>query len=258
MRIRRCLLTACALLLCASPAFAWGSLGHRVVAQLAQKQLTPAASAEVERLLAVQGAHRLAHIAMWADDLRDTDPALFKRTSRLHFVNFHSRDCHYDPPRDCPRGECAVAAIGHYQAILGDGSRTDAERAQALDFVVHLVADLHQPLHASSGNDAGGNDFQVRWHGHGTNLHAVWDSRMLNARGLSYRAYADLIARDTRSVPQLDPVQWAEESCRIARDVYPSTRTITPTYVERERPIEEARLREAGMRLATLLNRELQ
>lgn len=229
-----------------------------MVAQLAQKQLTPAASAEVERLLAVQGAHRLAHIAMWADDLRGSDPALFKRTSRLHFVKFHSADCRYDPPRDCPHGECAVAAIGRYAAILGDRSRTDAERAQALDFVVHLVGDLHQPLHASSGDDAGGNDFQVRWHGHGTNLHAVWDSRMLNARGLSYSAYADLLASDTRAVPQLDPVQWAEESCRIALGAYPSTRTITPAYIERERPIEEERLRAAGARLATLLNQELQ
>lgn len=245
------------LLLCAPPALAWGSLGHRVVARLAEAQLSPRARAQVDRLLDEQGARHLADIAVWADDLRDSNPALFKRTSRLHFVNFHSRDCLYDPPRDCRDGECAVAAITHYAAILGDRSRPDAQRAQALDFVVHFVADVHQPLHASSGDDFGGNDYQVRWHDRGSNLHRVWDSLMLDDAHLSAARYARLLADEQTPVDAGGtPAQWAEESCRIARDVYPSTRTITTAYVERERPVAEQRLRQAGARLAGLLNRE--
>ncbi|HEY3521764.1 MAG TPA: S1/P1 nuclease [Rhodanobacteraceae bacterium] len=252
------LLLGCALIAIAPVAFAWGPLGHRVIAQLAQKQLAPAALAQVDLLLAVAGAHRLADIATWPDDLRDLDPAFYKRTAKLHYVNFHSRDCIYDPPRDCARDRCVVWAIGHYAAILGDRSRDDAERAQALSFVVHFVGDVHQPLHASYRDDKGGNDFQVRWHGRGTNLHRIWDSTLLNATGLGYQALANRLSANARAVPQDGPAQWAQESCRVVRDegVYPTTRTIDASYVARETPIAEERLREAGARLAVLLNRE--
>ncbi|MEO6967870.1 MAG: S1/P1 nuclease [Rhodanobacteraceae bacterium] len=256
------LLVSLILLLCASPAFAWGALGHRIAAQLAQKQLTPTAQAQVDRLLALQGAHKLADVATWADDLRDTDPALFQQTARLHYINFHSDDCVYDPPRDCANSECVVAAIDRYSAILGNRSLPDAPRAQALDFVVHFVGDVHQPLHASYRDDKGGNDYQVRWHERGTNLHKIWDTTMLNARGLSYQAYANEIAAQTitlKPVPMGTPAQWAQESCRIVRDdgVYPPSRNIDDAYIARGRPLAEERLREAGARLSALLNREL-
>ncbi len=255
--IRRAL--ACTLLAVAPCAFAWGSLGHRVIAQLAQKRLTPAARTQVDRLLAVTGAQRLADVATWPDELRDLDPDLGKRTARLHYVDFHSRDCRYDPPRDCAGNQCVVWAIGHYAAILGDRSRPAAERAQALSFVVHFVGDVHQPLHASYRDDKGGNDWQVRWHGRGSNLHRIWDTTMLNSTGSSYQALANQLAQNTRAVPQGTPAQWAEESCRIVRDggVYPPTRNIDAAYVSRELPIAEERLRQAGVRLAVLLNREL-
>jgi hypothetical protein len=243
--------------LIATPVLAWGALGHRIVARLAEAQLAPQARAEVDRLLHAQGARHLSDVAVWADDVRQTDPALFKRTSGLHFVNFHSSDCLYDPPRDCPDGRCVVAAIARYAAILGDRSRPDVERAQALDFVVHFVADVHQPLHASSGDDFGGNDYQVRWHDRGTNLHRVWDSLMLDDAHLSAARYARALASEaTPANGGGTPAQWAEESCRIARDAYPSTRTITQAYVARERPVAETRLRQAGARLAALLDRE--
>ncbi|MGH8115172.1 MAG: S1/P1 nuclease, partial [Rhodanobacteraceae bacterium] len=103
-------------LLCAPSAFAWGPLGHRVVARLAEARLTPQALAEAHKLLALRGARHLSDVAVWADKLRDTDPALFQQTKHLHFVNFHSGDCLYDPPRDCRNGECVVAAIAKYSA----------------------------------------------------------------------------------------------------------------------------------------------
>lgn len=264
MSFRRCAfaILSLALSLCAPPVFAWGPLGHRVVAQLAQQQLNPATQSQVDRLLAVQGARKLADVATWADDLRDLDPALFQQTERLHYINFHSSNCVYDPSRDCRDGQCVVAAIDRYAAILGNRSLPDAQRAQALDFVVHFVGDVHQPLHASYRDDKGGNDFQVRWHERGTNLHKIWDTTMLNARGLSYQAYANEIAAGTVTSKPIaigTPAQWAEESCRIVRDdgVYPPTRFIDDAYIARERPVAEERLREAGARLSALLNREL-
>lgn len=249
-----------ALLACAPAAWAWGPLGHRIVARLAEAHLTPQARAEARTLLALRGARHLSEVAVWADDLRDTDPALFRRTRRLHFVNFHSRDCIYEPPRDCRDGECAVAAIDKYSAILANRANSPAARAEALAFVVHFVGDVHQPLHASFRHDAGGNDFQVRWHGRGSNLHRIWDSTMLDTAHLSAARYArKLEAERTPVVIAGTPAEWAEESCRIDRDegVYPDAHTISQAYVDRELPIAEQRLRQAGARLAALLNRDL-
>lgn len=248
-----------AMLLCTS-AFAWGPRGHRIVARLAEAQLTPQALAEAQKLLALRGARHLSDVAVWADDLRDTDPELFQRTKRLHFVNFHSRDCIYNPPRDCRHGECAVAAIEKYSAILANRSNGPAERVEAMAFLVHFVGDIHQPLHAGYRHDVGGNDFQVRWHGRGSSLHRIWDSTMLDSTDLSAARYArKLAAERTPIVAGGTPAEWAEESCRIDRDdgVYPSSRFIDDAYVQRELPIAERRLRQAGARLAALLNRDL-
>ena len=242
------------------PAFAWGPLGHRVVARVAEAQLTPRAWAEAQRLLAPSGARHVSDIAVWADDRRDTDPALFRRTKHLHFVNFHSRDCLYDQPRDCRNGDCVVAAIGKYSAILADRRNPPAERAEALAFVVHFVGDIHQPLHADYRHDAGGNEYQVRWRGRGTNLHRVWDSLMLDSTHLSMVQYTDKLLGERAPIATGgSPDEWADESCRIDRDagVYPRSRFIDHTYFERELPIAEQRLRQAGARLAELLNRDL-
>jgi hypothetical protein len=249
-----------ALLSCAPAALAWGPLGHRIVARLAEAQLTPQARAAARTLLAVRGARHLSDIAVWADDLRDADPVLFQRTKRLHFVNFQSHDCIYEPPRDCRDGECVVAAIDKYSAVLADPGNRPAVRAEALAFVVHFVGDVHQPLHADFRHDAGGNDFQVRWHGRGSNLHRIWDSTMLDTAHLSAARYARrLEAERTPVVTAGTPAEWAEESCRIDRDdgVYPDGHTINQAYVDRELPIAERRLRQAGARLAELLNRDL-
>lgn len=259
-RIGAMVMVLAATLFCAPPAFAWGPLGHRVVARLAEAQLTPQAWAEAQRLLALSGARHLSDVAVWADDLRDTDPALFQQTKRLHFVNIHSRDCLYDPPRDCRKGECVVAAIGRYSAVLANRANPPAERAQALAFVVHFVGDIHQPLHADYRHDAGGNDYQVRWHGRGTNLHRVWDSLMLDSTHLPAAQYADkLLDERTPIATGGTPAEWAEEGCRIDRNggVYPPSRFIDAAYVARERPIAEQRLRQAGARLAALLNHDL-
>lgn len=259
-RVRTFIVVLAATLLCTPPAFAWGPLGHRVVARLAEAQLTPQVWTEAQKLLALRGARHLSDIAVWADDLRDADPALFQRTKRLHYVNFHSRDCAFDPPRDCRNGECVVAAIEKYSAILADRAKPPAQRAEALAFVVHFVGDVHQPLHAGYRHDAGGNDFQVRWQGRGTNLHKVWDSLLLDTAHLSAAGYVRKLETEREPVAAGGvAAEWAEESCRIDRDdgVYPPSRFIDAVYVARERPIAERRLRQAGARLAALLNRDL-
>ena len=154
--------TAAAALIClalAPSVHAWGQLGHAVVADLAQRHLSPAAEAEVERLLAPENTKSLATIASWPDEIRN-DPSkdtLWKQTRGLHYVDFIHGDCNYTPPRDCKDGECVVDGIDHYVKILGDKSQSDAARLEALKFVVHFIGDEHQPLHGGARDDKGGN-----------------------------------------------------------------------------------------------------
>jgi hypothetical protein len=264
--IRRAGVILLAALLAVPSAQAWGPLGHSIVAALAQKHLSPAAEAEVERLLAADHTTRLADIASWPDEIQDNPAldALWKRTRKLHYINFRGGpSCDYVPPRDCRDGECVVGGLAHYVKILGDKSQPDAARLQALKFVVHFVGDVHQPLHAGYRDDLGGNKYQVQFEGEGSNLHRVWDSGMLKTRGMDWQAYArKLDAQVPVALPQPiaplnDPyAQWAEESCRITAepDFYPHGHKIGRAYVDAELPVAESRLRIAGRRLAEVLN----
>ncbi|WEN14980.1 S1/P1 nuclease [Rhodanobacter sp. AS-Z3] len=260
---RAVVLLACLVIV---PAQAWGPLGHSVVAELAQRHLSPTAEAEVERLLAPEHTTSLADIASWADQMQD-DPAmtaLWKQTRGQHYINFLGGSaCDYVPPRDCRDGRCVVSALQYYVGVLGDRSQSDAVRRNALKFVVHFVGDIHQPLHAGYRDDKGGNTFQVQFDGKGSNLHKVWDSGMLYSRGMDAQSYAQMldsavpVALPAPIAPLDNPyAQWAEESCRITAEsgFYPATHQIDKAYVKAELPEAELRLRQAGRRLAAVLN----
>lgn len=250
------------LVLLPSIALAWGPNGHRIVAKLAEDQLDARARLKVRPLLAVLGVDSLTDIATWADEMRaDPSQREFSRaTSRLHFVNFTDSRCHYDPPAICANGRCVVAAINRYASVLGDRSAPDRKRAEALRYLVHFVGDAHQPLHASYRDDRGGNNYQVRFHGKGSNLHSIWDSKIIASRHLSWQDYVRRLERQPIADDDEGPVDWVEQSCRISRDdgVYPRSRTIDKPYLDRMRPITERQLRLAATHLASLLERTLE
>lgn len=268
----------------AAPVVAWSALGHRLVGELAQRHLTPAANAEVARLLAGEPDPTLAGVASWADTLRDSDPERFKQTSRWHYVNLSSDHCRFDAARDCKDGQCVIAAIDAQRAILADRTKALPARRDALKFIVHFVGDVHQPMHANARDDLGGNKYQIslrtdvqpeayardRYVGGimGTNLHSVWDYYILAERGLGLLQYADRLDHEpwppAMNANALTPASWASESCALteARQLYP-TRNGQPehkldsSYSETYRALAEQRIRIAAYRLATLLNQTL-
>jgi hypothetical protein len=273
-----------AALLVAGPVVAWSALGHKLVGALAQRHLTPAAQAEVARLLAGESDPTLAGIATWADTMRDNDPERFRQTSRWHYVNLSSDSCRYAPERDCKDGQCVIAQIDAQRAILADRSQPLAARGDALKFVVHFIGDVHQPLHANARNDQGGNKYQIslrtdiepeayardRYVGGvmGTNLHSVWDYYVLAERGLDLAHYADRLDHEpwppTMDTRALTPAAWASESCALteARQLYPTRNgqdehKLDRDYSEKYRALAEQRIRIAAYRLATLLNETL-
>lgn len=264
----RILLLAALLCLVAAPAHSWGPRGHRLVGHIAEAGLTPAARARVDALLlGVEDEEKrsLAGISTWADELRGSDPRLGQESAPWHYVNIGESGCDYAPARDCPRGDCVIEAINRQARALADPGRSNAERLQALKFVVHFVGDVHQPMHAGYARDRGGNTVQVNLRdgtrdGRGTNLHALWDSGLFyGLRESEQRHLATLQALDITAPPGSDPAAWAAESCAVVLQagVYPAQARIGQDYVDRWRPVAEERVVIAGRRLAGLLNRAL-
>ncbi len=241
------LLIGCAM---ATQAFAWGSQGHEVVAAIAWRGLQPKARQEVARLLALESGQTLESIATWADEHRSA------ATGAWHYVNFPRDTCSYEPLRDCPDGKCVVAAIARQQAVFASHA-SDSERFKALKYLVHLVADVHQPLHAGYADDRGGNRFQLRAFVRGSNLHALWDSGLLHQMELDNTALVALLQSlaPVAYGRDLNVVHMAQESCRIVAlaDFYPQGE-LSDAYVQRFTPVVQQRLALAGARLAAMLN----
>jgi len=238
----------------------WGPLGHHVVAEVALARLEPRVAAETRHLL---GGENITDVSSWADDIRRAQP----ETAPWHYVDIEIIDSSYVPSRDCKKDACIVAALGAQTAILGDATRPDSERAVALKWIVHLVGDIHQPLHAGERGDRGGNDVKVTFEGRQTNLHALWDSGLLTSYGQSddelvHAILAEIGRRkDIAALSEGTPVEWAVESHDIARDmVYrllPNSLVIDQAYADAARPVIQERLLRGGIRLAALLNRVL-
>ncbi len=240
-------------LLCmtAHSAWSWGGEGHQIVADLAYAQLTPVARKQVDRLLALETGATLASISTWADKHRN--PA----SASWHYVNFPRNSCTYVPERDCPDGRCVVAAIDR-QADALEYAVTDEASLQALKYLVHLVADIHQPLHTGYLEDKGGNKYQLRVFMRGSNLHAFWDSGMIRLLDEDHSAIVQrLLAKHRSDVSRSwTASQVAQESCKIVGmpGFYPERR-VGVDYIESFKPTLENRLGLAGARLAGLLNR---
>jgi hypothetical protein len=248
-----------ALLALPAPALAWGAEGHEIVAAIAVRELTPAARAQAARLLG--GEAMLVLESNWADEIRDQR----RDTGRWHFVDIPLAAPGYDPRRDCPDRACVVAQIENDARVLGDRQLSDSRRAEALRFLIHFVADVHQPLHAEDNGDRGGNQIRVEIGRERSNLHHVWDQDMVEALGPSAGAVAGDIARtispaERKAWAAGTPAVWANESHAIARDqIYPAlmdrrSLRLPRDYAWRQAPLTRMLLAKAGVRLAWLLN----
>lgn len=244
------LVLLCVVALSCQHALAWGEDGHKIIATLAEAQLSPVARREVNRLLALESGQTVASVSTWADEHRNPT------TAPWHYVNFPRGNCNYLPERDCPDGKCIVAAIDRQIEILRGGS-DDEKKLTALKYLVHFVGDIHQPLHAGFGDDRGGNTYQLQAFMRGSNLHAIWDTGLI--KGLQRENEAIIKGLLTKS-PLNPPIAYtatsvAEESCLIVMrpGFYPS-RLVTPAYVENHTPIVLQQLALAGGRLAQILN----
>lgn len=239
----------------ASPALAWGAIGHRITGAIADENLSGVARAQVRLLL---GTEDLAEAATWPDDMK-SDPAPFwqKQASPWHYVTVREGDAY--APSDAPPEGDAMTALTRFTATLRDPKASLEDRRLALRFIVHIIGDLHQPLHAGGGDDRGGNDVKVTWFGNQTNLHSVWDSGLIEQRSLSYSEYAGWLSRKITPEQVVawnvrDPQIWVAESIALRKTIYPTNPVISWDYAYQHRAEVDDRLEHAGIRIAAYLN----
>ena len=260
-------------------ALAWGQEGHSIIAEIAQQRLSPPAAQTVATLLK---GRSLASIASWADDVRDTRP----ETGGWHFVDIPLDVPTYKPARDCKpnpeKGDCIIAEL---ERLENDLRCTSGEaQTEALKFAVHFVGDIHQPLHTVA-EKTGGNDVAVDVFMRGLatgpttpvthtpiNLHAVWDSTLIQKTVWAWGAYVDRLETGWLASPEAqaeDPAKnlaapdadalrkWAEEAHQAAHTVWylrPADDVLDDRYLRDVLPILDRQLGVAGLRLARFLN----
>jgi hypothetical protein len=274
----------------ATPAYAWGDLGHEVVGLIASNYLDPAVRTKVNAVLAGDTTHLTANTmidseATWADKFRDSSSAHRTQTAKWHFVDLEiaapnlTSACFGRPALPAgalasngPASDCVVDKIEELQAELLSSATTATELREALQFILHFVGDIHQPLHSSDDNDAGGNDKTVTAPGIASNsLHHYWDTEFVNLLGSSESAIAQsLIANITAaqrtqwSAGTAD--DWAMESFTIAQNhtygLLPAPTStdhygLLASYVTDAKKVVATQLSKAGVRLAFVLNNAL-
>jgi hypothetical protein len=238
-----------------SPGFAWGAIGHRITGAIADDNLSGTARAHVRLIL---GSETLAQAAAWPDEQR-SNPAEFwqKTASPWHYVTVPGATP-YTAALAPPEGD-AVTALTRFTATLRNPDAPPDDKRLALRFVVHIIGDLHQPLHAGRPGDRGGNDVAVTWFGKPTNLHAVWDSAMIDDRQLSYSEQTTWLERAITpdqmiAWSDIRPATWIAESVALRETIYPADPRLSWTYAYENRQAVDSRLSMAGVRIAAYLN----
>lgn len=286
---KKLLLIFAAIFILSSDLYAWGQIGHRVVGEIAEKNLKPQVYNHVKAILNEQP---MADAAVWADDIR-SDPQ-YEFVSPWHYVEIPLGK-KYNSAEKNPQGDIIYAINQLLQVVTGKQSAirhrgTNIDQQKALKLLIHFVGDIHQPFHVGNARDRGGNNCFVRWFGESRrgvkswSLHAIWDDAIIDSFDLSFTELTRFLltgATTKLNSGRLDEnylQAWADESREIQSHAYPEIRkyspdTETPYYCKRSseksrpdlgysyryqfEPAIRERLLMAGLRLAQLLNEKL-
>lgn len=233
----------------------WSKTGHRVVGEVAQENLTKKAAKALAEIL---DGKSLAALSTFGDEIKAD--STFRKFSAWHYVNYPADKKYGDEPPS-KQGDL-MSGIEKCIEVIKDENSTKADKAFYLKMLVHLIGDLHQPMHVGRLEDKGGNDIQVRWFNKGSNLHRVWDSNMIDDYGMSYTELASNLPRLSKtqknSIMKGDIYDWVEESQDLANEIYGSVEMGEKLYYRYAYvwwPTAEMQLQKGGLRLAKVLNR---
>ncbi|MBU2525409.1 MAG: S1/P1 nuclease [Bacteroidetes bacterium] len=241
-------------LFAAEKVYDWGKTGHRVVGELAERNLTKKALRAVNELLGGEG---LAFVSTFADEIRSD--GRYKKFDTWHYVNFPF-DKNYNDQTPNPDGDI-IKGIETCVAILKDPAQPKSEKAFYLKLLIHFVGDLHQPMHIGLAEDKGGNDFQVQWFGRGSNMHRVWDSNLIDDYGMSYLELTENLPKLSKAqkkfISQASLMDWVTETRVLTIKIYESAEKgekLGYNYAYEHNHLVRQQLQKAGLRLAATLN----
>ena len=232
----------------------WGATGHRTIGQIAEQYLKGHTKRKIKKLL---HGESLALVSTFGDEIKSDKR--YNKFYTWHYINM-PLDADYDASKQNPDGDL-VSGINYCKKIISDKNSSDDDKIFYLKLLVHLVGDLHQPLHVGLAEDKGGNDFKVQWFYKDTNLHSVWDSKMIDDYGMSYTELAKnaekLSKEDVKNIQEGSIVDWANDTHKLTRQVYAN---VTPNdnlryqYSYEYMGVVRDQLQKGGIRLAKVLN----
>ena len=232
----------------------WGKNGHRATGKIAEKHLTRKAKKCIDKILKGQS---LAFVSTYADEIKSDKN--FNKYYSWHYVNM-DLDETYEEAEKNPKGDL-VTGINTCIKVLKDKKSTEEEKNFHLKMLVHFVGDLHQPLHIGRKEDKGANDIQVQWFGKGTNLHSVWDSKLIDDWEMSYIELADnaddLSKKQIQAIEKGTVVEWVNEVHKLTNKVYNSVKkgeNLRYKYSYNHFGTVRSQLQRGGIRLAKILN----
>ncbi len=239
----------------ALPSFGWGQKGHDTTAEIACRHLTETASNAVSELL---DGKSMVYWANWLDNASHTSKYAYTKT--WHYKNIDEGVRYEDAPLT-ETGD-VVRAISEQTKVLENSKSSREEKQFAIKVLVHLLGDIHQPMHLGHASDLGGNNVMVTFFNQTTNLHSVWDSSVPESgHKWSYTEWADQIDRatpeETSAILQVDPIEWGKETFEICTEVYkhtPEGTDISYDYIAEWTPTIERQFLKGGLRLADILN----
>lgn len=233
----------------------WGRTGHRATGEIAEQHLSKKAKRAIQELL--DGAS-LALVSTYGDEIKSDER--FRSYGPWHYVNYPF-DSSYETHPKSERGDL-IQGINFCISVLKDDVASKEDKAFHLKMLVHFIGDLHQPLHVGIADDKGGNDFQVRWFKDGTNLHAVWDTKMIESYNMTYSELADNAAQlskdELRVMQEGTVLDWMNESRTLCLDVYENAKVgekLGYGYMYQYMNVVRGQLQKGGVRLAALLNK---
>lgn len=232
----------------------WGATGHRTVGEIANGYLKGKTKRKITELLNGQS---LAIVSTFGDDIKSDSK--YKEFYTWHYVNMPF-DTKYQDSEKNPTGDL-VTGIEKCKSVILDKNSTKDEKAFYLKMLVHLIGDLHQPMHVGRKEDKGGNMVQVQWFGNGTNLHSVWDSKMIEHYNMTYTELAnnsEVISKEQVAyLQQGTVVDWVNDTQSYAIKVYDSAEigdNLKYNYMYNNFEIVRSQLQKGGIRLAKVLN----
>jgi hypothetical protein len=237
---------------------AWGTQGHRICGQIANMYLTPKARKAIEAIL---GNESIAMTSNWADFIK-SDPN-YSYLSSWHYIDF-DKAYTYPEMQAFLAQDTKVDAYTKLNFLIGELKKPSTSKENKLLYLrmlIHIIEDVHQPMHTAHTDDKGGNDFKVNWFSTPTNLHSIWDSQLIDFQQLSYTEYATAINHSTTAQraewQKASIAQWLFESNQIAEKLYTEIKpgdTLNYKYNFNHIETLNNQLLKAGVRLAGVLN----